>query len=173
MPLFKLKRLKASKVEGGVVEVAKPTVVKGLIFKDFYLVKAPYTYAGVAVEPDGRLKYYVIEPDLLPGEAAALNKIKEVLREEAAEKFERLEEVDIRMWIEEKTRAIIKGYRMNVAKESISKILYYVFRDLLEYGKLECLIRDPNIEDVSCDGVNIPIYVWHRFYESLQTNVFF
>jgi len=174
MPLFKLKRLKTSKVEKGVVEVAKPTVVKGLIFKDFYLVKAPYTYAGIAVDPDGRLRYYVIEPELLPGEIVALNKIKEILREEAAEKFEKLEEVDIRMWLEEKTRAIIKGYHMNhVAKESISKILYYVFRDFLEYGKLECLIRDPNIEDISCDGVNIPVYVWHRFYESLPTNVLF
>lgn len=172
MPLFRLKRSKAS-VEGEAVEVAKSTIVKGLTFKDFYLVKAPYTYAGVAVDPDGKLRYYVIEPELLPGEAAALNKIKEILREEAAERFERLEEVDIRRWLEEKTKAIIKSYHINVAKESISKILYYVFRDFLEYGKLECLIRDPNIEDISCDGVNVPVYVWHRLYESIPTNIVF
>jgi flagellar protein FlaI len=34
-------------------------------------------------------------------------------------------------------------------------------------------MRDPLIEDISTDGVNIPIYVWHRTYESLPTNILF
>jgi flagellar protein FlaI len=34
-------------------------------------------------------------------------------------------------------------------------------------------MRDPNIEDISCDGVNKPVYVWHRNYESIETNVEF
>ncbi len=32
-------------------------------------------------------------------------------------------------------------------------------------------MRDINIEDVSCNGTAIPIYVWHRYYESIPTNV--
>ncbi|MEM2404277.1 MAG: type II/IV secretion system ATPase subunit [Candidatus Methanomethylicia archaeon] len=170
MPLFRLRRKAVEKI---IVEEAKPKVTGELVFKDFYLVKPPYTYAGIVIEPDGKLKYYVIEPDLLPNEVIAINRIKNILREEAAEKFERIEEVDVRKWIEEKTKAVIKDYRIGIAKEAIDKILYYVFRDLLEYGKLECLIRDPNIEDISCDGVNIPVYVWHRLYETLPTNIVF
>ncbi|NIP67228.1 hypothetical protein GWN63_04200 [Candidatus Bathyarchaeota archaeon] len=34
-------------------------------------------------------------------------------------------------------------------------------------------MRDPNIEDISCDGVNRPIYVWHRKYENLESNLVF
>ncbi|MBS7619926.1 type II/IV secretion system ATPase subunit [Candidatus Bathyarchaeota archaeon] len=29
------------------------------------------------------------------------------------------------------------------------------------------------IEDISCDGVNIPLYIWHRKYESIPTNIVF
>ena len=34
-------------------------------------------------------------------------------------------------------------------------------------------MRDPNIEDISCDGVTKPVYIWHRNYESLETNLEF
>ncbi len=35
------------------------------------------------------------------------------------------------------------------------------------------LIHDDNIEDISCDGVGIPIFVYHRKYGSLRTGVLF
>jgi flagellar protein FlaI len=34
-------------------------------------------------------------------------------------------------------------------------------------------MRDPNIEDISCDGVRKPVYVWHRKYENMRTNLIF
>jgi flagellar protein FlaI len=40
-------------------------------------------------------------------------------------------------------------------------------------GILEALLRDPYIEDISCNGVGVPIYVWHKRYESLPTNLEF
>jgi flagellar protein FlaI len=33
------------------------------------------------------------------------------------------------------------------------------------------MMRDPNIEDVSCDGPGVEIFVYHRRFESLRTNV--
>jgi len=39
------------------------------------------------------------------------------------------------------------------------------------FGYIDPLMRDPYIEDISCDGVGKPIYVWHRNYESLPTNL--
>ena len=35
------------------------------------------------------------------------------------------------------------------------------------------MMRDPNIEDISCDGSNIPLFLFHRKYGSLKSNVFF
>ncbi len=34
-------------------------------------------------------------------------------------------------------------------------------------------MRDPNIEDISCDGVKKSVYIWHRNFESIQTNLEF
>ena len=32
---------------------------------------------------------------------------------------------------------------------------------------------DPNIEDISCNGIDMPVYVWHRSHESIPTNITF
>jgi len=51
--------------------------------------------------------------------------------------------------------------------------MYYLVRDFLGYGKIDPLMKDHLIEDISADGVNIPLYVWHREHESLPTNIIF
>jgi flagellar protein FlaI len=51
--------------------------------------------------------------------------------------------------------------------------MYYIIRDFLGYGKIDALMKDQLIEDISADGVDIPIYIWHRDYESLPTNIRF
>jgi len=53
------------------------------------------------------------------------------------------------------------------------KLFYYVVRDLAGYGPLHALMLDPNIEDVSYNGLYSPIYVWHRKYESIPSNITF
>ncbi|MCX8196092.1 MAG: type II/IV secretion system ATPase subunit [Acidilobaceae archaeon] len=53
------------------------------------------------------------------------------------------------------------------------KVLYYLIRNTVGYGPLDPLMRDPYVEDISCDGVGKPIYVWHQKYEGLPTNVVF
>ena len=46
-------------------------------------------------------------------------------------------------------------------------------RDFLGYGPIDVMMRDPMIEDISCDGPGIPIYLFHRKYESVRTTVRF
>ncbi|MDP8002903.1 MAG: type II/IV secretion system ATPase subunit [Caldisphaera sp.] len=50
---------------------------------------------------------------------------------------------------------------------------YYASRDLIGYGKIEPLMRDPYIEDISCNGLHISLFVYHTKYEWLTTNVVF
>jgi len=68
---------------------------------------------------------------------------------------------------------ILKKYRIKVPSESVDKLLYYIIRDFVGYGRIDPPMRDHFIEDISADGVNMPIYVWHRVYESLPTNIVF
>ncbi|MEM0354456.1 MAG: type II/IV secretion system ATPase subunit, partial [Thermoplasmata archaeon] len=53
------------------------------------------------------------------------------------------------------------------------RIFYYLKRDFIKYQKIDPLINDEYIEDISCDGVNVPIYVYHRTYGSIKTNIIF
>jgi flagellar protein FlaI len=46
-------------------------------------------------------------------------------------------------------------------------------RDFIHLGKIEPLMRDHMIEEISCDGTNIPLYVWHREHESIPTNIIY
>ncbi|WFO76277.1 type II/IV secretion system ATPase subunit [Desulfurococcaceae archaeon MEX13E-LK6-19] len=60
-----------------------------------------------------------------------------------------------------------------LSDEDIEGIAYYIARDFVGYGKIDPLIRDKFVEDISCNGIKEPVYVFHRDYEWLETNVIF
>ena len=55
----------------------------------------------------------------------------------------------------------------------LRKINYYLEKDLIGYGKIDGLICDPLIEDISCLGLNKPVYIYHRKYADAKTNIVF
>src|SRR5439155_1361559 len=57
-----------------------------------------------------------------------------------------------------------------VSKE---RIMYFVFRDFIRYGPIDVVMTDVQVEDVSCDGVRVPLYIYHRKYGSIPSNLKF
>ncbi|MGD9131858.1 MAG: type II/IV secretion system ATPase subunit [Candidatus Bathyarchaeota archaeon] len=148
---------------------------KTSVFREVYPIHEPYIYAAVVTEPNTqRIKYEVIEPTLLEEEEKQLKEIKDILVEEIDVN---LKEIGTRDKAEEYLKAkvieLIKDYRLEIDEEAVDKLMYYIIRDFLGYGKIDPFMKDPLIEDISADGVNVPIYVWHRDYESLPTNILF
>jgi len=76
-------------------------------------------------------------------------------------------------YLNQKIRELVKKYKLKIPPEAVDKLAYFIIRDFVGYGKIDPLMKDHLIEDISADGVNIPIYVWHRLYESLPTNIMF
>jgi flagellar protein FlaI len=157
-------------IKSDSVQEKKPSV-----FREVYPIHEPYVYAAVVREPNTqRIRYEVIEPTLLKEEEDQLKEIKAILIEEIDVN---LKEIGTREKAEEylknKIRDFIKDYHLKIAEEAIDKLMYYTIRDFLGYGKIDPLMKDHLIEDISADGVNIPIYIWHREYESLPTNIVF
>jgi len=152
------------------VQEKKPSV-----FREVYPIHEPYVYAAVIREPDTqRIRYDVIEPTLLKEEEDQLKEMKAILIEEIDVNLKEIGTRDkAEEYLKNKIREIIKDYNLKIAEEAIDKLMYYTIRDFLGYGKIDPLIKDHLIEDISADGVNIPIYVWHREYESLPTNIIF
>jgi len=156
--------------ESNMVHEKKPS-----IFREVYPIHEPYVYAAVVREPNTqRIQYEVIEPTLLKEEENQLKEIKAIL----------IEEIDVNLkdigtrekaeeYLKSKVQEIIKDYRLKIAEEAVDKLMYYVIRDFIGYGKIDPFMKDHLIEDISADGVNIPIYIWHREYESLPTNIIF
>jgi flagellar protein FlaI len=144
-------------------------------FREVYALKPPHVHVAIATDPESHSsRYHVIEPALLEEEEAAIKKIREILfqildinlnslgsREKAVE------------WLGDYIRKIVKGYKIEIGEGSLDKIDYYLSRDLIHFGKIDPLMHDHMIEDISCVGPGIPIYIWHRKYESLPTNIMF
>jgi len=59
------------------------------------------------------------------------------------------------------------------AKESKDKIFYHVFREFIGYGPIDIVMNDDGIEDISCDGHHVPIFLYHKKYEDISTNIHF
>jgi flagellar protein FlaI len=58
-------------------------------------------------------------------------------------------------------------------KEAKEKIFYHIFREFLGYGKIDIIMEDEGIEDISCDGHLVPIFIYHKKYAAISTNIQF
>ncbi|MFD1566947.1 ATPase, T2SS/T4P/T4SS family [Halolamina litorea] len=54
----------------------------------------------------------------------------------------------------------------------VEKLLYYLERDFIGYERIDGIKHDINVEDISCDGYNAPVFVYHSDYEQIITNVY-
>ncbi|MEM0454119.1 MAG: type II/IV secretion system ATPase subunit [Sulfolobales archaeon] len=85
-------------------------------------------------------------------------------------------DTDIREYFQKHAKRAVRMFQLKLGRTptlSWAKMMYYVEREILGYGFLDPLFKDPNIEDISCNGHGKPIYVWHRKYESIPTNLYF
>lgn len=157
---------------GAIIEVKKR---KPAVFREVYPIQEPYVYAAIVKDPETqKTRYEVIEPTLTKEEEEHLKEVKIILMEEIDVNLKEIETKEkAEQYLKEKAKQVIKKYHIKIPPESVDKLLYYLTRDFIGYGKIDPLMKDHLIEDISADGVNIPIYVWHRTYESLPTNIIF
>jgi flagellar protein FlaI len=62
--------------------------------------------------------------------------------------------------------------RVPVTRRELETIKYIVLRDKIGMGALEPLIRDPNIEDISCSGLGA-VFVEHKIFKGLKSSIVF
>jgi archaeal flagellar protein FlaI len=150
-------------------------IPRGLKVLEKYPLYEPFSHVVIVQNPKtGEHKYILDELQLDPLERSVYNRILEVLLAEIESPKEEI--ADPRKFFAEAAKRIVDKYRISLGwlpDVSWYKILYHAERDLVGFGKIDSLMRDPNIEDISCDGVNKPVYVWHRSHESVESNLKF
>ena len=147
-------------------------VPEGYIQVESYPLKPPFSYAWIFQdESEGSYFYVVDELTMTKEEREAYKRLKNILEYElkAPRPDETLAESFHRQLpnIIEDHETVLQG----TDQIGLKKILYYLERDLIGYGKIDALISDPYIEDISCLGTNKPVYLWHRKYENARTNI--
>lgn len=156
-------------------EVKRNEEKKLPVFKKIYPIFEPYVYAAIVKESKTqRIRYEIIEPTLLKEEENLVGEIKDLLIEEVDVNRKDLKtHENAKKYLKNKIREIIKRHKIGIDEEAIDKVIYYIKRDSIGYGRIDALMKDQLIEDISADGVNVPIYIWHREYESLPTNIIY
>ncbi|MDO9518148.1 MAG: type II/IV secretion system ATPase subunit [Methanosarcinaceae archaeon] len=134
-------------------------------------VNEPYAFVVVLFnEEKNHSIYYVVEPELSEFEETFLTEIKDRLRNVLL--VEELgEEKDRDVVLENKIRVIIKDYAIEITPPMLAKITYYIKRDFIRFGKLDPLMFDDTIEDVSGNGHDTPIFLYHKKYTNIETNI--
>lgn len=173
--LFGDKKDKVELVEEGYVVERIPPDAE---IVERYWVKKPFARVTIAKIPElgGAFKYFIEEIPLAKNEKRALDKIIDIVVSE-------LDPTRFSEGIEDLRSALIKEVESLLTKyekkfriygsASKKRLLYYIERELIGFGPLDVLMNDVEIEDISCDGVNTPVFIWHRRYESIPTNLKF
>ena len=167
------KKRRAAEKDGVIHDLVMDDIEIGEDFEelDTYPVRPPFSYVRVLFDKrDYSRFYYVVEPKASKQEKEDLQVIKDVLQRALNIERDTLDESQ-EEFLKQAVDDILDSYRLKSRKSNREKIHYYIERDLIGYGKIDTMMKDPNIEDVSCDGPGVEIFVYHRRFESLRTNV--
>ena len=116
--------------------------------------------------------YEVIEPPLSAIEREILNRLRVAL----IDMFEPLPELDNQSRRRELRRMVdelFQKWEISPSPTTKGRLVYYLERDFIGYGIVDVPMTDSEVEDISCDGVGIPLYIYHRKYGSIRSNLKF
>jgi flagellar protein FlaI len=140
-----------------------------------YPLIEPYAYANIRWnEKTQEVIYTLIEPPLTDKENNLLKKLMEMVVDLLDINLMNVTEIGaVKKYLREKIDALIEDYGFDMSKPEYDKLMYYMERNFLGLSTIEPMMQDPQIEDISCDGVSVPIFIFHRKYGSMKANVVF
>lgn len=138
---------------------------------DRYWLNPPYAHAAVCKTEENDLRYLIFEPEITDSEYLILEETFEYLRSTIIYgKTEENESPSLPPALLKKT---LLAFEKTLTSDRIRILSYYLTRNFLGYGKLDPLLHDDKIEDITCNGPNLPLYLYHRKYGNIQTNCIF
>ena len=146
--------------------------VDGFEETDRYWVNAPFAFVSINRDPESQeYRYQVVEPSLTDVERDLLDRLYEDVRGPLLYRTDVVEDPEAAL--REELQERLGEYGVVMDEESFYRLYYYLYRSFQGYGKIDPLMYDPHIEDISCDGPNLPVFVYHDQYTDVETNVVF
>ncbi len=149
-----------------------PPKEENLSVVETHSINEPYAFVRILFDNKGHEYIYeVMEPNI--EEREIFDFLKNTLIKTLNINLEEFSSGKAREFLRKYVNKIIQDYSISLDDIQKEKIMYCILRDFLGYGKIDVLMKDPMIEDISCDTAGIPIYLYHRNYENIRTNVVF
>jgi flagellar protein FlaI len=139
---------------------------------DRYWVNAPFAFVAVTYDDDASThRYYTVEPALDDFEQSLLERVRADIRDPLLYRTDA--EPTAEETLKTELRDLLEQYGVETGMRTFHALLYYLQRDFRGYGRVDPLMHDSHIEDISCDGYDLPIFVYHDEYTDIETNVTF
>src|SRR3989344_6748429 len=140
-----------------------------------YPLIPPYAYAHIYWDPENNeLHYEVQEPQLDDNEARILEIVEKGIEELINISFINVKRSDVVIvYLEKNIAVLLAELGIKVSEETFLKIMYYIYRNFVGLNQIEPLMKDYFIEDIECNGFNAPLYIVHRKYRNIKTNIIF
>jgi flagellar protein FlaI len=147
-----------------------PAVNNPWVVEQSYVIRKGVTMIRILKNTESnQFEYQVIEPRLSKEEEETRSFLRETLVRTMVAK-PRLNPAKA---LDESCQKIAVDYKLQLEVNSRARIMYHLQRDIIGYGPIDVMMDDAKLEDISCDGPNTPIFVFHREYESMRSNVIF
>lgn len=164
-----------------VIEMQKSHIVDFADIKDVtktditYPLIEPFTYANIKWNPVTKeVEYLVIEPKLTPEEEKTFKIISDAVIELVDVGFTAIKKMNEAVpYLHGQVTKVLRNLGIKMTEEQYTKMMYYIYKDFVGMNEIEPFMQDPNIEDISCDGIDTPIFIIHRKFGSVKTNVSF
>ncbi len=135
----------------------------------------PYAFAHLYWDDKNKeVIYFVEEPLLSDYEKKILTLVEKGIEELINISFLNVKSTDaVISYLEKNIKVLIGEFGLKVTQEAFLKMMYFVYRDFVGFNEVEPLLKDFFIEDIECNGANTPLYIVHRKYGNLKTNIIF
>src|SRR5574337_857190 len=154
-----------------IIDESQSNIPTGYDVVKTYPLQPPFSYANILYNTEkSTYLYFVDESKLNQEEMVIFQKLYRLIEEslESPTELKNSQNFDdhLNMVLKENEKMFL-----NQSSTSMEKVKYYLRRDINGFGIIDSLMHDIGIEDISCSGTEKPIFVWHRNYDSIPTNI--
>ncbi len=168
------RRIEWSMGKGSIITRRPEDDEDGLETVALYPVMEPFSYVRVTFNKENHEYCYTpVEPQMDEKEWLLLDMLKDTMRKTLSYDWELLAEYDKEEYLMNSVESFIRSRGIKVDPVSMMKLQYYITRDFIGYGPIDVMIRDDLLEDISCDGVDVSLFVFHREFESVISSLKF
>ncbi len=137
---------------------------------DKYPLLPPFSYANILYDKKSAGYLYQVDEVKLTQEEEEVKKRLYNLIEMNLDSPGESKATEFNAVLEEVVKSNQKVLQ-DISLSGLEKAKYFIKRDIAGFGRIDPLMHDPNIEDISCAGIGTPLFIWHREYDSVQTNI--